>query len=454
MAVAAEARRELPPGPQGRRLRHLGKRFRDTAGLFEELQESYGDIVRYELPGRSFCVVSDADLMREVLVVKRASFAKSDIGKGVMRLPTILTGDGEEHTRRRKLMHPSFNKRQADWFGEVVVRNAATRQRLQSSGQTIDLKKEMHLLALDIACEAFFGDDTPANPGLIDAVLATQKWKVVRALLPMSKLITLLPLPANFRAHRTLAEMDAVFDKAIAAARQAGPGARYDVVSVLVHAQDEEGEERSFTDEEVREDAYVLLFAGHETCANALTWCFSRILRQPEVLQRLEAELDGVSGGAPLQAEDVARLPYTRAVFAEALRLMPPIHYVSRRAIEDCTIGGYFIPRDTVMQCAIRVLHMNRRHFPHPREFRPERWLEDRPSHPKNAYLPFGSGPRICIGRELALVQGPLVLAGVLGKWRLHLAQTSGFDEARSMALYEYGSTLLATLEERDHARQ
>ena len=80
MAVAAEECRGLPPGPRGRRLRHLGKRFRDTAGLFEELQESYGDIVRYELPGRSFCVVSDADLMREILVVKRASFAKSDIG--------------------------------------------------------------------------------------------------------------------------------------------------------------------------------------------------------------------------------------------------------------------------------------------------------------------------------------------------------------------------------------
>ena len=207
-------------------------------------------------------------------------------------------------------------------------------------------------------------------------------------------------------------------------------------------------------DEEVREDAYVLLFAGHETCANALTWCFSRILRQPEVLQRLEAELDDVIGESPLRAEDVARLPYTRAVFGEALRLMPPIHYVSRRATDDCTIGGYFIPRDTVMQCAIRVLHMNQNHFPRPREFRPERWLEEKPSHPKNAYLPFGSGPRICIGRELALVQGPLVLASFLGQWRMHTSQRTGFDEARSIALYEYGSPLLATLEERDHAYQ
>lgn len=452
MIASAKEHRKPPPGPRGRRLRHLRKRFRDTAGLFEELQEGYGDIVRYELPGRSFCVVSDADLMREILVVKRASFAKSDIGKGVMRLPTILTGDGEEHTRRRKLMHPSFNKRQADWFGEVVIRNAAARQRLHSSGQTVDLKEEMHLLALDIACEAFFGDDTPADPGLIDDVLATQKWKVQRALLPMSKVITALPLPANLRAHRTLAEMDAVFDKAIAAARRAGPGVRYDVVSVLVHAKDEEGEERSFTDEEVREDAYVLLFAGHETCANALTWCFSRILRQSEVRERLEAELDEVIGGAPLRSGDVARLPYARAVFSEGLRLMPPIHYVSRRATEDCTIGGYFIPRDTVMQCAIRVLHMNERHFPRPRDFRPERWLEEGPGHPKNAYLPFGSGPRICIGRELALVQGPLVLASFFGKWRLHASQRTGVDLVKSMALYEYGGTLPATLEERDHA--
>ncbi len=449
MVAEANARPELPPGPRGRRLKHLRMRLRNTAGLFEELRERYGKIVYYKLPGRHFCVVSDPDLLREILVVKRASFVKTDVGKGVMRIPTVLTGDGDEHTRRRKLMQPAFNKRQTDWFGEVVIRNATKRQRLHSSGQTIDLNKEMHLLALDIAREAFFEDGSLASPELIHGVIDSLKWKAARALLPMGKLISRLPLRVNLRVHRNLAQMDAIFDAAIAAARQAGPGQGRDVVSLLVHATDEEGEERSFTDEEVREDAYVLLLAGHDTTASALAWAFLSLLRHPEALRRLEAEVEEVIGQAPLRVEDVERLPYARAVFAETLRLMPPIHFIGRRAIEDCVIGGHLIPGNTGVQCAIRVVHMNDEHFPNAREFRPERWLAERPSHPKNAYVPFGSGPRICIGRELALVQGPLVLASVLQRWRLESAARNGRDKTKSLTMFQHDGPLLATLTER-----
>ncbi len=449
MVAEANPRPQLPPGPRGGRLRHLGKRLRNTAGLFEELRERYGKIVYYKLPGRHFCVVSDPDLLREILVVKRASFVKTDVGKGVMRIPTVLTGDGDEHTRRRKLMQPAFNKRQTDWFGEVVIRNATARQRLHSSGRTIDLNEEMHLLALDIAREAFFEDGSLASPELIHGVISSLKWKAARALLPMGKLISRLPLPVNLRVHRNLAQMDAIFDAAIAAAREAGPGKGRDVVSLLVHATDEEGEERTFSDEEVREDAYVLLLAGHDTTASALAWAFLSLLRHPEVLRRLEVEVEEVIGQAPLRVEDVERLPYARAVFAETLRLMPPIHFIGRRAIEDCVIGGHLIPANTGVQCAIRVVHMNAEHFPNSREFRPERWLAERPSHPKNAYIPFGSGPRICIGRELALVQGPLVLASVLQRWRVRPAARGGRDKVKSLTMYQHGGAIPATLTER-----
>ena len=440
---------KLPPGPEGRRFRNLRKRFRDTAGLFEELHARHGSIVRYDLPGRRFYAVSDAELIREILLVKRASFEKSDVGKGTMRCPTILTGDGDEHRRRRRLMQPSFSRAQANWFGEVVIRHAAARQRRYSPGHTVDLREEMHGLALDIACEAFFGDDSPADPALVDALLKALKWKVMRGLLPMGTAIAHLPLPANRRTRRTIARMDDVVDKAIGEARRTRPGVRFDVVSVLVHAKDEDGVASSFTDEEVREDAYVLLLAGHETCANALTWSFSEVLRRPEIRSRLEAELDDIIGEAPVRVEDVDRLPYTRAVFNETLRMMPPVHYVSRRAIEDCRIGGYFVPRDTVMQCAIRMLHMDDRHFPQPLEFRPERWLDAGTGHPRHAYIPFGWGPRICIGRELALIQGPLVLASFLKDRRFSPARPKDVDEATSMVLYMYRNPLIATVRDR-----
>ena len=453
MTESSNGNEKLPPGPKGRRFSNLWKRFRDTAGLFEELQREYGDLVFYELPSRKCCAIYDADLIREVLVVQQSSFVKTDVGKSVMRCPTLLTADGNEHRRRRKLVQPCFGKKNVEAFAGIVIKKTSALQNGWRNGQTIDMKKELHRLALNIATEAFFGEEMQVAPGLVEKMLDALNWKMKSSFLPFGKLISHLPLPPNVRARRAIAAMDEVISHVIRKAHNETKEGT-NVISLLVHAKDEEGIEASFTDEEVREDAYILLAAGHETCTNALAWCLSQILRNPAVRNRLEQEVDDVVGGRQLTVEDYREFPYARAVFNETLRLMPPIHYVGRTATKDCVIGDYLIPKGTVVQPVLRLLHMNETHFPQAREFKPERWLEEPPAdRPKHAYLPFGSGSRICIGWEFAIIQGILILASLAQRWRLEAVSRQHAPEVNSMALYVYRSNFPVTLGERQGGR-
>ena len=236
-------------------------------------------------------------------------------------------------------------------------------------------------------------------------------------LMPYSEVLQKLPLPMMRKFHSAQERLDAVIYGLIRERRASGED-KGDLLSMLLLAQDEEGE-GGMSDKQVRDELLTLFLAGHETTANALTWGWYLLSQNRPAEARLHAEVDAL-GGVP-GVRDLERLPYTGAVFAEALRMFPPAWAIGRRALEDVELGGYRIPKGCVVLLSPYVTQRDARWFAGPDEFRPERWLEEDSARPKFAYFPFGGGSRVCIGERFAGMEGVLLLAVIAQRWRFGL---------------------------------
>jgi cytochrome P450 len=218
---------------------------------------------------------------------------------------------------------------------------------------------------------------------------------------------------------------------------------------MLLEARDQETGE-GMGDAQLRDEAMTLLIAGNETTAVALSWAWYLLSRHLEINNRLQEELDAVLGGRAPTFEDLPLLPYTTAVLKEAMRLYPPAWIFSRRPIEDDEIGGYRVPAGTTVLISPYVTHRNPEYWEEPETFNPERF-EEEPSagRPEFAYLPFGGGPRKCIGDRFALVEGVLILAAVAQRYNLRLVQGHKVAPEPLVTLRPKGG-IQVFLEERD----
>jgi cytochrome P450 len=201
--------------------------------------------------------------------------------------------------------------------------------------------------------------------------------------------------------------------------RRAGGADRGDLLSMLLLARDDEGDGGAMSDEQVRDEAMTILLAGHETTANALAWTWDLLGRHPDAERQVHAEVDAL-GSAPLGMTDVARLPYTRMVLAESMRLYPPAWVIGYRALEPCTVAGWDVPARALCAMSQFIVHRDARWFPDPERFAPERWTAERQAErPRFAYFPFGGGPRQCIGEQFAWTEGVLAIAEIARRWRV-----------------------------------
>lgn len=412
-----------PPGPKGRRLANMRERLRDFPAFLERLNRDYGDVVSYQLPKMDCCAVFDADVIREMLVDKRTSFPKGEIfevSNKFITQPGVFTSEGDDHRRRRNLVAQAFSEERVAGYAEIMVENARAIQRRWSAGETIDVNAETYRIARRVAFGSFFGRDRQDDEAIGDQVVRGIKWDIALGFLPFTSLLRKLPLPGNVRAERGCRALDELVSEAVRRARES-PDEGADLTSYLVHARDEGGVDPPFTDEEIRNEIYILLLANFDPMAASLAWSIDYIARNPEVRDKLEQEADAVLRGRLIAVADYERLPYARAVFQEAGRLTPPNYFFDRVAAEDCVLGDYLIPKGTVVQPCLSVCHRKEKYWPRAEEFRPERWLdsEARAGCPEQAFLLFSHGPRSCLGREFATIQGVYVLASIAQRWRL-----------------------------------
>ncbi len=409
-----------PPGPRallpGRVLFEIR---RDPIAAFTRLARTYGDLVRFRVGGRDTYLVSRPEWIRDILVTRNDAFVKGEGLRSAKALlgEGLLTSEGEFHKRQRRLIQPAFhNQRIADYSRAMVEYSLRTSDRWRD-GETVDMHREMMHLTLAIVAKVLFSADVEAEADQIGAALATSLEYLNHLMSPLAVVTDRLPLPGNRAFRQAYDVLDATMQRMIDERRSEKTHAN-DLLTMLLEAQDAEGEGGGMSDAQVRDEAMTLFLAGHETTANALTWTWYLLSEHLEAETKLHHELDQVLGGRPPSLDDVPRLRYTNAVLTESMRLYPPAWILSRECTEAYAINGHTAPAGSTFLMSQWILHHDPRYFDRPDVFDPDRWTpEFRAKLPRFAYFPFGGGPRVCIGEPFAWMEGTLALAALAQGW-------------------------------------
>jgi cytochrome P450 len=409
------------PGPRGHFLTgHLPEFRRDVLGFVTRCAREYGDLVAFRLGPRRCVLVNHPDLIEEVLVKQNHRLIKHFalrinpivLGKG------LVTSERDFWLRQRRLVQPAFHRQRVAAYSADMV---AYTERLVATWQddeTRDLHADMMRLTLEIVAKTLFdadvAEDAPDVGDALETVLTCFKRQFgsLFPLMPVS-----VPIPRNLRLRRAVRQLDAILYRFIAQ-RRAGGNDRGDLLSLLLHARDED-DGQGMTDQQLRDEMMTLFLAGHETTALTLAWTWYLLAQHPEVEARLSAELQDVLSGRAPTVDDSPRLRYTEQVITESMRLYSPIYVFGREVAEPCPIGGHTMPVGWTLFLSQWVTHRDPRFFSDPAEFRPERWSDPAiKALPKYAFFPFGGGPRVCIGNGFAMMEAVLILATIARHWR------------------------------------
>lgn len=396
---------------------------RDSLGFIERVQHEYGDIVWMRFLYVPAIFLYHPDDIEYVLATNPKNFIKSMslrsnffqrlVGNG------LLTSQGEEWKRQRRLSSPAFHRVRIATYAGTMVDYTKRLMANWRAGEARDIHRDMMRLTLEIVVRCLFSSDVSND---VDDVGATLK-ELVK---PFASQATLkwilnnrLPTPYHFRFHALAKKIDKVVYRIIAERRASGRD-EGDLLSMLLTARDEDGSQ--MTDRQLRDEVMTLFLAGDETTALTLAWSWYLLGCHPEVEKKFHAELDEVLGNREPTMDDLPRLKFTEQIAKESMRLYPPAYGLGREAIDECKIGGYRVPAGTQVFMFQWATQRDPRFYDDPLEFKPARWTEEFiECLPKYAYFPFGGGPRACIGASFAMMEIILVLATIGQTFRLEL---------------------------------
>ncbi|MFT3776091.1 MAG: cytochrome P450 [Minicystis sp.] len=406
-------------------------RFRrgDRIGTLVGMARRHGDVARVPWWGGivKANIVSSADMVHEILVEQADAFVKG-YGLSYFARPLLgnglLTSERDFHRRQRRMMAPAFvHKRIAD-YATVIGQRAEAAQQGFGDGAVVDFSAAMMRMTLEIVGATLFGAEVGDEAEEIHAALTAAMEQATSALRAVVPIPPSWPTPGNRRGQKAIARLDRTVYRLIEERRREG-GDRGDFLSMLLLAQDED-DGSVMTDKQVRDEAMNIFLAGHETTANALAWTFYLLAQHPAIRERVEREADEVLGGRTPTLADLPRLPFALQVFKEAMRLYPPAFVVARRATRDVIVGGHRMARNELAIINIVGMHRRPSYYAEPDRFDPERWSpENEKSLNKRAFLPFGAGPRVCIGNHFAMLEGHLAVAALAQRVSLDLAPGS-----------------------------
>lgn len=427
---------------------------RDIVPALHALHGRLGSPARLAAPGQDFVFIARAEDAHRVFFLEQDRYPKGpeyDV-PGLGLRSGLVTSRGEEWRRDRAMLNPLFAKRHlqplAGTMGACTGALLARWATSHSDGETVDVAREMMRVTLDIAAQTMFGrgldEKTTADFGA--GVEDTLKLMLEVGNSPLTWLLASVPgisMRQATRAHvrrtrriRTwLQRADAIVGDLVRARRD-DPGApKDDLLALMLAARDgERGEPMS--ERKLLDQSVTFLGAGHETTATGLAWSWHLLAQNPEARTRMLAEVDEVLQGRPPTFDDVDRLPWTKAVFAESLRVHPPVYLSMRRAARDDVLHGYRVRGNSIIILMTHLLHRDPELWQDPERFEPTRFLpgagRDRP---RAAYLPFGSGRRVCIGSQFATIEATLILAMI--------AQRYVLDSAPGWTVAEEGHTTL-----------
>jgi cytochrome P450 len=402
----------------------------DPLGYVTRIAREHGDVALVHMGGLPFYLVSHPDAIEDVLVTHKRSFSKGGLGadKRLLFGRGLATSDGELWRRQRKLIAPVFHRKRIATYAESMRALAEDHARSIRDGEPRELHADLMGLTLRIVAKTLFDADAARDADGVREALETVMRFFTNEPGPVLRLVPRrIPTPRRLRYRRAVAHLDGIIHELIARRRRSGadPG---DLLSMLMATRDEDGAPMS--DRQVRDEAMTLFVAGHETTALALTWTFALLARHPAVEAKL---VDEIRRGP-------ASAPYAHRVLKEAMRLYPPAWIVARQATEAVTVGRYRIPARAFVAVSQWVVHRDPRWFASPDAFIPERWDDAlEAALPRHAYVPFGGGPRVCIGNAFAMTEAVTVLTTLLREHRFVLSPDFRLRPQASLSLRPRG---------------
>jgi cytochrome P450 len=418
------------PGPQGRDMvRAIGVIRRDPLAFLVQTRARYGPVVQFPVPQPPSYLVSDPGAVDRVLRANARGYGKRTVQYSSLSLVTgegLLTADTEPWRLRRRLVQPAFHHRAVAAVADHVAVATDRLDRRWSAlapGEIVDLDADMMHAALEVVGRSLFGSDLSGDAAaLAQATLVALEAVVARARNPLAP-PRRLPTPGNRRLDASLRTLDGAVARMLAErrARPVGVAREPDMLDLLLGARS--GAAGGLSDAAVRDEIVTFVVAGHETVASALTWSWHLLSHDPRWQDALAAEAAGALGDRPPAASDLASVPVARAVLDEALRLYPPAWLITRSAVAEDELAGHRVPAGALVVMSPWLVHRDDEVWPDPERFDPGRFLGGRREEAvRRAYLPFGLGPRLCIGRDMALLEGALVLAAVARSWEVRAA--------------------------------
>lgn len=412
---------KLPPGPSGHLWAgNLPEFIRDPLTFLEKCARDYGDVVQFRLGKSRVCLVNNPTYIEQILL-NPDEFQKSRLLHALRSLfgKGLLTSEGETWLRRRSTAQPFFSPARIEAYTHIMMACAERKLSRWRNGDVRDVEEEMMGLTLAIVAKALFDVDPDREMTEISSAV---KWI---SALPLGRVILTgqvpecLPTPDKLRLRRFVSRLDESIYGFIRHRRETRED-KDDFLGALLRSS--HVEQSGLTDRHIRDELLTFILAGHGTTAAALAWTFYLLAANPRIESRLSTELETVLAGRAPTFQDLPGLPYTEQVVSESLRLYPPAWILTRDASRECELGGYRITTSMTVLICPWVTHRDPRFFDRPEEFDPDRWIDGGPKGlPRYAYIPFGRGPRFCIGSSFATTEVMLLLAVVEQKFRLRI---------------------------------
>ncbi|GAB7045916.1 cytochrome P450 [Catenuloplanes indicus] len=405
--------RAVPPGPpRSAALRMLMVMSRDRLGMMTDAAGRYGDAVRIPVGPKTLYLFNHPDHAKHVLADNAANYhkgiglthARRALGDG------LLTSEGALWRKQRQVIQPAFQSRRIAAQATVVADEAAglVERLRRTGGAPVDVMEQMTALTLGVLGRTLLDADLGAFGSIGDDFAAVQD----QAMFELESLGTVpawVPLPRQLRFRRARRSLSGIVDRLVAA-RADGTADRDDVLSRLITSARAETDPRVGR-QRLRDELVTLLLAGHETTASTLSWTLHLIDDHPTVRDRLRDEARTVLGDRAPVFEDLHRLTYTAAVLNEVMRLYPPVWILPRMSLAPDVIGGYPVPAGADVLICPFTLHRHPRFWAEPDRFDPDRFTRDAGDRPRYAYIPFGAGPRFCVGNHLGMMEATFVIA-------------------------------------------
>ncbi len=414
----------LPPGPPGFPIAGSAlDAIRDPIDMFTRGTQEHGDVVLFRLLELRYVLLNDPDAIRRVLLDNAKGYVKSRnyAGLRVLLGEGLLTSEGDQWRRQRKLAQPAFHREKLASFVDAMVSSTSDLLvRWKSLGNTpFDAHAEMNRLTFRIVGKTLLSKDLEGEASAIgDALGVALKWanEHVESLV---RIPPSWPTPANLRMRRAKKTFDDLIYGLIKERRGSAP--KNDLLGMLMEAKDAETG-AAMSDAHLRDELLTLVVAGHETTANALSFAIYLLSKHPAVFRRVQTEVARALEGRPPTLSDLPKLSYAAMVVEETMRLYPPAWAFERQALERDEVAGYEIPKDAIIGVSPYVLHRNPKLWENPLGFDPDRFTpEQKERRHKFAYLPFGGGPRTCIGNAFAMMEMTIVVAMLAQAVRLDL---------------------------------